>query len=327
MKDYTRLRIAHYGYKGPNVPNDDEEPDSGDGQKMLSGVAKSTGGNVIDMSAADNASCIPGLPQRWADIVADVRDIEKEVEQKIAVLSELQRKHLGVQFSAGRNEEEEERDIEIKTSQIAKLFKEMEGLILMLEKELKEDKRFGMDQQRRMVDNMKTGMVLGANALSRKFRDGQRVYLGRLTKQKEKKSRFQTVTAGGTKARDLDREEVIDKYLEKGLTPDQIEMMIVNERNTQERDSELKNILTSIVELHEMFRDMNTLVIEQGTVLDRIDYNLTVAREKITKGVDEVSTAKKYQDQTKFKLCFLLLCVCILGFTIALFVKMSTPDP
>eukprot|EP00759_Apiculatamorpha_spiralis_P020556 PhF_6_TR25847/c0_g1_i1/m.36520/K08489/STX16; syntaxin 16 len=300
FKDFTRLRIEHYGYRRPAHGGDDDPEDD------TKPIQSSTGDHAVEMGPSGRDTCIPGLPPDWADIIADLKDIEKEIDGKMNVLTDLQKKHLNAQPFANRDEEDEERSIEIKTSQIAKLFKEMEGLILLLEKQIKEDKTPGRDAQRRMVDNMKVGMVMSANTLSRKFRDGQRLYLQRLTKHKEKKGRFQSVTGGGgNTVNALNREDQIEKYLEKGLTQDQIEMIIINERNTQDRDQELKNILSSIMELHEMFRDMNALVIEQGTVLDRIDYNLTVAREKIVAGVQQVSQAKHYQDQTKWKLCFL----------------------
>jgi hypothetical protein len=41
-----------------------------------------------------------------------------------------------------------------------------------------------------------------------------------------------------------------------------------------ERDAEIIKIAQSITELSVLFRELSVLVIEQGTVLDRIDYNV-----------------------------------------------------
>ena len=46
----------------------------------------------------------------------------------------------------------------------------------------------------------------------------------------------------------------------------------------EERDREVRNILTSIADLAQIMKDLSTLVIDQGTVLDRIDYNMEQAR-------------------------------------------------
>lgn len=42
----------------------------------------------------------------------------------------------------------------------------------------------------------------------------------------------------------------------------------------EERDKEVRNILQSIGDLTNIMKDLSVLVIDQGTVLDRIDYNM-----------------------------------------------------
>lgn len=46
----------------------------------------------------------------------------------------------------------------------------------------------------------------------------------------------------------------------------------------QERDREVRNILQSINDLAQIMKDLSVLVIDQGTIVDRIDYNMEQVR-------------------------------------------------
>ncbi|KAL8442565.1 hypothetical protein Emag_006351 [Eimeria magna] len=56
---------------------------------------------------------------------------------------------------------------------------------------------------------------------------------------------------------------------------------------------EVAKVAQSIAELHQMFRDTATLVIEQGTVLDRIDYNLEQVAEHAEQATAEIQKAEE----------------------------------
>ena len=46
----------------------------------------------------------------------------------------------------------------------------------------------------------------------------------------------------------------------------------------QERDEEITRIARSIEELSQIFKELAVLVIDQGTILDRIDFNMEQVR-------------------------------------------------
>jgi t-SNARE complex subunit (syntaxin) len=50
----------------------------------------------------------------------------------------------------------------------------------------------------------------------------------------------------------------------------------------EERDEEIRKIVETIAELAQIMRDLSTLVVEQGTMLDRIDSNITQAAVKVS---------------------------------------------
>jgi len=53
----------------------------------------------------------------------------------------------------------------------------------------------------------------------------------------------------------------------------------LNDNVIQQRDQEINHLVKSIGELSVVFKEMSILVNEQGTILDRIDYNIEAAFE------------------------------------------------
>lgn len=57
--------------------------------------------------------------------------------------------------------------------------------------------------------------------------------------------------------------------------------MSLAETLIEERDEEIRKVVETIAELAQIMRDLSTLVVEQGTMLDRIDQNIGQAAVKV----------------------------------------------
>lgn len=79
----------------------------------------------------------------------------------------------------------------------------------------------------------------------------------------------------------------------------------------QERDNEIGNIVKGVNTLHEMFKDMNILVNEQGTILDRIDYNIDIGFDNVVKAKKKINNANESRKGSCFRNVILVLMVCI----------------
>ena len=79
----------------------------------------------------------------------------------------------------------------------------------------------------------------------------------------------------------------------------------------QERDHELDNIVKGVNNLHEMFKDMNILVNEQGTILDRIDYNIDLGFDNVDKAKKTINKANESRKGSCFRNVILFLMVFI----------------
>ena len=54
------------------------------------------------------------------------------------------------------------------------------------------------------------------------------------------------------------------------------------------RDTQLNDLLDSVNDLAQIFKDMQSLVMEQGSILDRIDYNIDIAATKYTSAKNSI---------------------------------------
>lgn len=60
-----------------------------------------------------------------------------------------------------------------------------------------------------------------------------------------------------------------------------------------QRNREIDQIAKSIAELAELFQDLSALVIDQGTMLDRIDFNIEHMGQDMNAAVEELKTATR----------------------------------
>ena len=79
----------------------------------------------------------------------------------------------------------------------------------------------------------------------------------------------------------------------------------------QHRDIEIDKISKKMNNLQELFKDLNIIVIEQGTILDRIDYNIEISGNNISKGKKKIVQANESHKGQCFRnaILFLLLII------------------
>lgn len=261
----------------------------------------------------------------WVGKMDNVRSILKEVIEQQGQLDELQKGHLKVRFGIGRDEEQEEVSIEQKTSTISSLFKRAEKSIHELEAvymaEVDDDADGGAtDAELTILRNVKMCLANEIVRQTKVFSEKQRKYLRDVQSQKgviakgkdEKQKAVQDALA---------KDAMEDGYRQQGMTQEQIDMIMMSREQVDERVREFEQIAQSIKTLHEMFQDLNALVIEQGTILDRIDENMRVTHTRVVKGRKELEKAAKHQKAGCFKLMVLFMVVMIIGFILALAVK------
>lgn len=122
-------------------------------------------------------------------------------------------------------------------------------------------------------------------------------------------------------------DDQIDQYFQKPVSAriTQQQLLLFEEENSkmaEHREQEVTKIVKSIVDLHDIFKDLAGMVQEQGTVLDRIDYNVEQTQTKVSEGFRQLQRAEVYQRKNRKMYCITVLAgVTVLMMALLIFTK------
>lgn len=94
-----------------------------------------------------------------------------------------------------------------------------------------------------------------------------------------------------------------------------------NDAVIMQREREIEDIAQGIIDLSDLFRDLQNMVIDQGTMLDRIDYNVENMNTDVKAAEKELVVASGYQKKTTKRKIILLLILIVAGMIILLIIK------
>lgn len=250
----------------------------------------------------------------WLHTINMVRDDMTDIKRKMAHLEELHKTHTTPRFGADFKAEESE--IEILTEEIKRLFVNCKKAI-----ERFETRAYKAEDL--MKQNAKQSLANELHDLYKGFRASQRTYLTKMQTLKDRIKDLQPLSAEPDLSPEerVQIEELEQKMYDPGFNEEQINELIANTRDIMRRDREIREILQSIVELQELFREFSSLVIEQGTLLDRIDYNLDHTQVHLEVANTNLGDAIRYTGYSRWTICVLLLLVLLLGAVILIVLR------
>lgn len=123
-------------------------------------------------------------------------------------------------------------------------------------------------------------------------------------------------------------DEQIDEFFQKPVSGrlTQQQLLLFEEENTRQavhREQEVTKVVKSIVDLNEIFKELSTMVQEQGTVLDRIDYNVEQTQTTVGEGLKQLRQAEVYHRKNRKMFCILVLASVTMAMLVLLiFVKL-----
>ena len=182
---------------------------------------------------------------------------------------------------------------------IGKIVHEISLQLQLYERNVKELIKQNLDNQVHNIikSNLQQALVEKAKEFTRKFKLNQELYT---KKYKE------------LVGEDDPTNEVNNFMKEEEQNQNDNFLMTDNSKQVlKKRDTELNKLLNSVSDLAGIFKDMQVLVMEQGSILDRIDYNIDVASTNVVKGKNSLIKANDYHKNNCFRNVIIVLLVCI----------------
>ncbi|EJT50962.1 t-SNARE [Trichosporon asahii var. asahii CBS 2479] len=243
-----------------------------------------------------------GLPPKCDE----VEDILNRVKGKVAALDKLHAKHVLPGFN---DRSAEEREIEKATTEITRASGQSSNLIGTITPEA------GTARVERLTaKNVQRGLAQKVQEASGQFRKKQRVYMQRhQIKNKDLLAASGAISLRGNEGLESLAEDEAAVQLQSTEYAPSVDI--------QQRTNEITQIATSITELADLFRDLSGLIVQQGTVLDSVEYNVQQTARQMDDAVEELKVAKRYQSNTGKRKCILLLILIIVGLILVLIYK------
>ncbi|KAB5556177.1 hypothetical protein DKX38_007086 [Salix brachista] len=204
-----------------------------------------------------------GLPPAWVDVSEEISVNVQRARTKMVELAKAHAKALMPSFGDGK---EDQRMIEGLTQEIT-------GLLRKSEKKLQRLAAAGPSEDSNIRKNVQRSLATDLQNLSMELRRKQSTYLKRLRQQKE------------------------------GQDGVDLEMNLNGGRSIIDDDNLDDMVVESVNELAQIMKDLSVLVIDQGTIVDRIDYNIQNVETTIEEGLKQLQKAERTQKRGGMVMC------------------------
>jgi syntaxin 16 len=210
----------------------------------------------------------------------------------VSTLQSEQQKRLVIKF------DDEDKKL---NKNIAKIVHEITQQLSICEKKIKELVKQNIDSETDNIIkiNMQHTIIQKITDFTKKFKINQELY----------KKKYKELVG-----EDDPTYEINESLRKDNNDSNNFENFLMTEninQNLQNRDNELNQLLNSVNDLAQIFKDMQSLVMEQGSILDRIDYNIDIAATNVSTGKESIKKADKYHKSNCFRNVIIILIIWI----------------
>lgn len=291
---FLRYRHERRGAKGIGRSG----PDANQGQLLLNNRDPGR------LEAGDITVEMGSLPPQWIEASEEAREDLRMIRDKLVQLTKAHKKRLLKVFS---DDGAPDKEAEAIANQIS-------SLVRSCEQKIHQVKTRGAaggvsDKDLEFRQNVQRNLATQLQQISQQFRQSQKDYLSEIRKR-QRGSAFEEAPASSQGG-----------GVDVGFNDNQVLELENMEVNASQRSEEICRIASSINDLHTIFKELAVLVIDQGSILDRIDYNIEQVVVQSKEANVQLQKAEKSQKSNRAIKCILLLVVIDLVLILILIVK------
>lgn len=240
-------------------------------------------GNEKLLESVDSTDKIkPAFPPLWVDTYDKIIEDFSKMQETMNSLETLQQNRISSPFATKIKE------IDSKINMTSESISHMIRLIDSQIKDLKTHE--GNSEDKLIRKNIITSLSEKLREFSMRFKKKQEIYLSKANLYKHN-----------------------DDFFDSG----EVEISLDEESNELEiaakyRNESINSLVENIIDLSDIFKELNTLVVNQGSILDRIDFNIQQALDNTKKANVQLIKAEKHQKCTRAAGCIALLAGIIL---------------
>ncbi|KAL5138692.1 Syntaxin-43 [Glycine soja] len=270
-----------------------------------------------------------GLPPVWVDLSEEIAANVQRARTKMGELAKAHSKALMPSFGDGK---EDQRAIETLTHEITDLIKKSEKRLRRLSatgpsedsnvrknvqvRLLNSHDADEMDDEFFLFPHNNRSLATDLQNLSVELRKKQSTYLKRLRQQKEGQDGVDLEMLNGSKSKYEDDD--LDNMV---FNEHQMAKLKKSEAFTIEREKEIQQVVESVNELAQIMKDLSVLVIDQGTIVDRIDYNIQNVATTVEDGLKQLQKAERTQKKGGMVMCATVLLIMCFVMLVLLIIK------
>lgn len=226
------------------------------------------------LESSDGYDISRSLPPSWVDNYDQLLEDLSAIENTLRLLEKTQNTRLQKAFA-----DTSKNDLEIKG-----LVRKLTFMIKSVESSTREienvEGEFADFQVRK---NIAQSIALRLHKSTEKFKASQQKYLSKISKMPTE---------------DLVLDPLGMRHEEEGLLVD---------AQATERTEAIDQMLNDMTDLSEIFKELNMLIVHQGTILDRIDYNIEMTLQHTGKANEQLTKAAEHQKCGRSGICILAL--------------------